>query len=46
MPAQDPAVTAVGEVYHGLLPGLFLLSYSVFVFIFPLIFSFPGRALD
>jgi len=31
---------------HGLLLGLFLLSNSVFDFIFFLIFSFLGRALD
>ena len=31
---------------HGLLPGPFLLSYSVSVFVFSLIFSFLCRALD
>jgi len=34
------------DCLHGLLPGPFFLSYSVFVFIFFLIFSFLCCALD
>jgi len=36
----------IPDCLQGLLPGPFLLSYSVFGFIFPLFFSFLGRALD
>jgi len=39
-------VRVVVYCLHGLLPAPFLLSYSVFIFIFFIIFSFLGRAVD